>query len=461
MAYGECTETRAGPQHSPSFIASVGWTIGRCNSTTITSGARNQGDELSVLGGGTSNCRAAPEMTPSPPSALAGLRVLDLSRVLAGPLCAQMLADHGASVIKVEPPDGDEARRFGPPLDERGEVAYFGALNRGKRSIAVDLSLPAGRAVLERLLVNADVLVENFLPGTMEKWGLGYETTLAGRHPRLIYCSVSGFGADGPLGGLPGYDAVLQAICGLMSVNGTPDSGALRLGVPVVDYLTGYNALSGVLLALAARERSGFGQRVEATLFDTGLALLIPHASNWFYSGRIPQRMGSSHPNIAPYDRYPTADGEIFLGVVNNGQFKRFCECVARPDLALDPRFADGSMRLEHRDALRTEIERALLGFEVDPLCRDLMHRGVPAGPVNDVAQALSQAHATHRAMVVDEHGRRSLGVPVKLSATPGRAGSLPPRLSEHASAILAELGFDTGAAEALLVQGAVVRPPA
>ena len=270
------------------------------------------------------------------PSALAGLRVLDLSRVLAGPLCAQMLADHGASVIKVEPPDGDEARRFGPPLDERGEVAYFGALNRGKRSIAVDLSRPAGRAVLEKLLADADVLIENFLPGTMEKWGLGYEDVLAARHPRLIYCSVSGFGADGPLGGLPGYDAVLQAICGLMSVNGTPDSGPLRLGVPVVDYLTGYNALSGVLLALAARERSGAGQRVEATLFDTGLALLIPHASNWFYSGRIPQRMGSSHPNIAPYDRYAAADGEIFLGVVNNGQFKRFCDCVGRPDLSVD-----------------------------------------------------------------------------------------------------------------------------
>jgi len=400
-------------------------------------------------------------MTTLPPSALAGLRVLDLSRVLAGPLCAQMLADHGASVIKVEPPDGDEARRFGAPLDERGEVAYFGALNRGKRSIAVDLSRPAGRAVLEKLLADADVLIENFLPGTMEKWGLGYETTLAARHPRLIYCSVSGFGADGPLGGLPGYDAVLQAICGLMSVNGTPDSGALRLGVPVVDYLTGYNALSGVLLALAARERSGFGQRVEATLFDTGLALLIPHASNWFYSGRIPQRMGSSHPNIAPYDRYAAADGEVFLGVVNNGQFSRFCECVSRPDLACDPRFADSSVRLANRDALRAEIEGTLIAFPAAALCEDLMRHGVPAGPVNDVAQALSQPHAAHRAMVVDQQGHRSLGLPVKLSATPGRAGSLPPRLSEHAAAILTELGFDTGAAEALHVQGAVVRPPA
>ena len=398
-------------------------------------------------------------MSQPPLGALAGLRVIDLSRVLAGPLCAQMLADHGASVIKVEPPDGDEARRFGPPLDERGEVAYFGALNRGKRSIAVDLSRPAGRAVLERLLAGADVLIENFLPGTMEKWGLGYEGTLAARHPRLIYCSVSGFGADGPLGGLPGYDAVLQAICGLMSVNGTPDSGPLRLGVPVVDYLTGYNALSGVLLALAARERSSLGQRVEATLFDTGLALLVPHASNWFYSGRIPQHMGSAHPNIAPYDRYAAADGEVFLGVVNNGQFKRFCECVSRPDLASDPRFSESSLRLTNRDALRAEIERTLVNVPAAALCDDLMRRGVPAGQVNDVAQALSQPHAVHRGMVVDQQGHRSLGLPVKLSTNPGCADTLPPRLSEHAGAILSELGYDAAAIESLQADGTITRP--
>ncbi len=393
--------------------------------------------------------------------AVAGLRVVDLSRVLAGPLCAQMLADHGASVVKVEPPDGDEARRFGPPLDERGDVAYFGALNRGKRSIALDLAQPAGRAVLGRLLADADVLVENFLPGTMEKWGLGYASTLAARHPRLVYCSVSGFGADGPLGGLPGYDAVAQAICGLMSVNGTPDSGPLRLGVPVVDYLTGYNAMVGVLLALAARERSGRGQRVEATLFDSGLAMHIPHASNWFYSGRVPQRMGSSHPNIAPYDRYSAADGELFLGVVNDGQFKRFCECVGRADLAADDRFASPASRLAHRDALRAEIERTLAGLQAAPLCENLMRSGVPAGPVNDVAQALTQPHAAHRQMAVQDEGHYHLGVPVKLGTTPGRAAGLPPRLSEHAGAILAELGYGAAEIEALHVDGTVARPPA
>ncbi len=400
------------------------------------------------------------EIGPSSPRALDGLRVLDLSRVLAGPLCAQMLADHGAAVTKVEPPEGDEARRIGPPLDERGECAYFAALNRGKRSIALDLSRPAGRAVLERLLEGADVLIENFLPGTMEKWGLGYEAVLAARHPQLVYCSVSGFGADGPLGGLPGYDAVAQAISGLMSINGTAESGPLRMGVPVVDYLTGYHAMLGVLLALAARARSGTGQRVEATLFDTGLALLLaPHASNWFYSGRIPQRMGSAHPNIVPYDCYAAADGSIFLGVVNDGQFRRLCEYVERADLAADPRFANPVSRRENRDMLRAELERTLARYGAAELCDTLMRRGVPAGVVNDVAQALSHPHALHRQMVVQADGHRHIGVPVKLGATPGRVGSLPPRLSEHADGILAERGFGP-ADRAALYGDRTVTPP-
>ena len=205
--------------------------------------------------------------------ALDGIRVIDLSRVLAGPLCTQMLADHGADVIKVEPPMGDETRLFGPPFDDAGDAAYFAAVNRGKRALSLDLAKPEGSAVVEKLLREADVLVENFLPGTMEKWGLGY-ATLAQRHPRLVYCAISGFGADGPLGGLPGYDAVLQAMCGLMSVNGSQESGTMRLGIPIVDHLTGYVAMSGILMALYARERTGVGQRVDATLFDAGLSLL-------------------------------------------------------------------------------------------------------------------------------------------------------------------------------------------
>jgi len=262
--------------------------------------------------------------------ALDGVRVVDLSRVLAGPLCTQALADHGADVIKVEPPAGDETRAFGPPFDAYGDSAYFGAVNRGKRSLSLDLAQPAGRDVLDALLADADVLVENFLPGTMKRWGLDYEA-LAIRHPRLVYCAISGFGADGPLGGLPGYDAVLQAMCGLMSVNGTDGTGPTRLGVPIVDHLTGYVALSGILAALYARERTGLGQRVDAVLFDTGLSLLVPHAANWFMSGRAPQLLGSAHPNISPYDKFNAGDGEVFVGVANDGQFRKLCQSIGRP----------------------------------------------------------------------------------------------------------------------------------
>ncbi|MGY8632836.1 CoA transferase [Bradyrhizobium sp. 14AA] len=397
----------------------------------------------------------APDLTRG---AITGLKVVDLSRVLAGPLCTQMLADHGADVVKIEPPSGDETRGLGPPFDAAGQAAYFGAVNRGKRGMALDLSRTEGRAVLEALLEDADVLVENFLPGTMERWGLGYEARLSERFPRLIYCAISGFGADGPLGGLPGYDAVLQAMCGLMSINGTQDSGATRVGIPIVDYLTGYNALTGVLLALAARERTGRGQRVEATLFDTALGLLVPHAANWICSGNTPGRLGSAHPNIAPYDKFAVADGEIFLGILNDGQFRRFCQKVGRCDLLDDPRFRTNADRLAHVAALRRELEHTLAGFESATLCRDLMQAGVPAGAVNTVPQAFAQAHVAHRDMLVESEGHRAPGIPVKLGQTPGRAGRRPPRFAEHAREILADAGFDARTIDSL-IEGGIVAP--
>jgi crotonobetainyl-CoA:carnitine CoA-transferase CaiB-like acyl-CoA transferase len=372
--------------------------------------------------------------------ALDGVRVVDLSRVLAGPLCTQMLADHGADVIKVEPPMGDETRLFGPPFDEAGDAAYFTALNRGKRALSLDLSKTEARTVLDKLLADADVLVENFLPGTMEKWGLGY-ATLAQRHPRLIYCAISGFGGDGPLGGLPGYDAVLQAMCGLMSVNGSEESGTMRVGIPIVDHLTGYVAMSGILMALYARERTGAGQRVEAVLFDAGLSLLVPHAANWFYSGRAPRLLGSAHPNICPYDKFSAGDGEIFLAVANDGQFRKLCEYIGRPELSADARFATNASRLENRAALRAELEKAFAEYEVEPFCRDLMRAGVPAGPVHTVPQALAQAHAAHRGMLVEDGDYRGIGAPVKLSQSRARTASKPPRFGEHAAQVLAEAG--------------------
>lgn len=388
--------------------------------------------------------------------AMTGLKVVDLSRVLAGPLCTQMLADHGADVVKIEPPSGDETRGLGPPFDAAGQAAYFGAVNRGKRGIALDLSREEGRAVLVALLRDADVLVENFLPGTMERWGLGYEAQLRARFPRLVYCAISGFGSDGPLGGLPGYDAVLQAMCGLMSINGTQESGAMRVGVPIVDYVTGYNALVGVLLALAARERTGAGQRVEATLFDTGLSLLVPHAANWICSGGVPRRLGSAHPNIAPYDKFAAADGEIFLGILNDGQFRRFCQKVGRSDLLDDPRFRTNAERLRNVAALRVELEQTLAAFQSEELCRELMRAGVPAGAVNDVPQAFAQPHVAHRGMLAESEGHRAPGIPVNLMQTPGGIGRRPPRFGEHTHEILSEAGFDRDAIDALLESGVV-----
>ncbi|MGE4243625.1 CaiB/BaiF CoA transferase family protein [Ramlibacter sp.] len=390
--------------------------------------------------------------TPSQGGALAGLKVLDLSRVLAGPLCAQMLADHGADVVKLEAPAGDETRMLGPPFDANGDAAYFGAVNRGKRDIAVDLSKPRGREVLERLIARSDVLIENFVPGTMERWGLSYEDVLAKRHPRLIYCQITGFGSDGPLGKLPGYDAVLQAMAGLMSINGTPESGPTRLGIPIVDHLTGYTAMQGILLALNARHATGRGQKVEATLFDTALSLLIPHAANFLASGREPRLLGSAHPNIAPYDKFAAADGEVFLGILTDAQFRRFCEFIGRPELPADARFLRNGARVENRDALREEIESALRRHPRDALCRELMAIGVPAGPVNTVSEALAQPHVRHREMVVERGSYKGVGPSVRLSETQASVRSGPPLFAQHTEDILREAGFDSREIESLRV---------
>jgi crotonobetainyl-CoA:carnitine CoA-transferase CaiB-like acyl-CoA transferase len=368
---------------------------------------------------------------------LVGLRVLDLSRVLAGPLCAQMLSDHGADVIKIEAPQGDETRLLGPPFVEPGQAAYFSAINRGKRGLSLDLTKPADRAILEALLVNADVLIENFVPGTMAKWGLGYNEYLATAFPKLIYCSISGFGDRGPLANLPGYDAVLQAMCGLMSINGDPQAGPTRIGVPVVLQVTGYNAFSGIMMALWARIRTGQGQRVEATLFDSALSMLIPHAANWMNSGNTPALTGSAHPNIPTYNRFEVGDGQIFLGIVNEGQFKKFCKHIQREDLLSNPLFDSNTSRMTNREALRHEMEVALKGFSRAELCKDLMALGVAAGPVHSVPEAFQQPHTAAREMFIQRDDYQGVGLPIKLSKTPGSAGVRPPRCGEHNSEII------------------------
>ncbi len=371
---------------------------------------------------------------------LAGVRVLDLSRVVAGPMCAQMLADHGADVIKVESAQGDETRRLGPPFTEPGQAAYFSALNRGKRGICLDLGQSTDQQVIRALLSEADVLIENFLPGTMEKWGLGYEAVLAEQYPRLVYCNISGFGKTGPLGGLPGYDAVLQAMCGVMSINGSAASGPTRVGVPIVDQMTGYTAFSGILMALFARTTTQRGQRVEATLFDTALSMLVPHGLNWMTSGVVPELIGSAHPNIPTYDRFDVGDGQMFLGIVNDAQFERFCKRINRLDLCENPLFETNSQRMANRHALRNELALALKNFSRAQLCQSLMEAGVPAGPVNTVAEAMQQPHAKAREMLVERPDYRGIGLPIKLSGTPGQVGRRPPRLGEHNEEIIKNL---------------------
>ncbi|UDG76548.1 CoA transferase [Achromobacter sp. 77] len=360
--------------------------------------------------------------------ALAGCKVIDLSRVLGGPYCTQILADHGADVLKIEPPGGDETRGWGPPF--LGETAsYFVGVNRNKDGMTLDLSQPAGQELLRHLLADADVLVENFKPGTLEKWGLGYDD-LKQAFPALIHCRVSGFGSDGPLGGLPGYDACAQAMCGLMSVNGEADGEATRVGLPVVDMVTGLNAAVAILLALNERTRSGLGQFLDITLYDCALSLLHPHAPNYFYSGKVPQRSGNAHPNIAPYETLPTASGPIFLAVGNNRQFAMLARTLDAPALAEDPRYATNADRLRNRQALRDDLAALLTRHEAATLADQLLRAGVPAAAVQTVDQALAHPHTRHRGMVLEQGDYKGVGSPIKLSRTPATLRKLPPDLA-------------------------------
>ncbi|CAM4218699.1 Carnitine dehydratase [Bordetella tumbae] len=365
-----------------------------------------------------------------PPGALTGCKIIDLSRVLGGPYCTQLLADHGADVIKIEPPAGDETRGWGPPfLNET--ASYFIGVNRNKRGMTLDLSEPAGQELLRHLLADADVLVENFKPGTLEKWGLGYEQ-LSAAFPRLIHCRVSGFGADGPLGGLPGYDACAQAMCGLMSVNGDADGDATRVGLPVVDMVTGLNAAVAVLLALNERVRSGLGQFLDITLYDCAVSLLHPHAANYFYSGKVPGRTGNAHPNIAPYETLPTQSGPIFLAVGNNRQFAALARALNAEALLADARFTNNADRLQHRDALRAVLTEKLVSHDAATLAEQLLRQGVPAAAVQNVEDVLHHPHTRHRRMVLEQGDYRGVGSPIKLSRTPASLRRLPPELGEH-----------------------------
>lgn len=373
---------------------------------------------------------AATPKLPLPEGSLQGLRVIDLSRVLAGPYCTQILADHGADVLKIEPPLGDETRGWGPPFDAQGTASYFHGLNRNKRGSTMDLTDPDRRDELLAMLADADVLVENFKTGTMEKWGLGPKA-LTKRFPRLVYARITGFGADGPLGGLPGYDAAIQALAGLMSVNGEPNSEGgepLRVGLPVVDMVTGLNAALGVSFALIERQRSGLGQYLEVALYDAGLSLLHPHAANHLMDGRIPSRTGNAHPNIYPYDTFFTDTAKIFLAVGNDKQFATLCRLIGADNLPGDERFASNAQRSRHRVILKEQLEAALARFECKPLADRLVREGVPCAPIQDVAAALADPHTRHREMVVELDGYRGVASPIKMGRTPASYRLPPPR---------------------------------
>lgn len=389
-------------------------------------------------------------------SALTGKRIIDLSRVLGGPYCTQVLADHGAEVIKIEPPQGDETRDWGPPFHE-GDAAYYIGVNRNKRSMGLDLTQPEGRDLLLQLLEGADILLENYKPGTMEKWGLGYEAVLRERFPRLIHCRVSGFGADGPLGGFPGYDAIVQAMAGWFSVNGEKDSQPTRLGIAMVDMGTGLYTAVALLMALAERERSGLGQYIDMTLYDCAVSLMHPHIVNYKFSGKVPVATGNAHPNISPYDTFRTRTVDIFIGAGNNGAFAKLCEELGCGALTEDPRFTHNIDRVNNRADLKAELESRLMRIDGSELCERLLRAGLPAGPIHDTAQVVAHPHTQHRGMNVEQDWYRMTGTPIKFSRTPGALRYLPPKFGQHTREILGEYGLTPSEVDALLSAGVVL----
>ncbi|MBM7459511.1 CaiB/BaiF CoA transferase family protein [Rhodococcus coprophilus] len=387
---------------------------------------------------------------------LAGLRVLDLSRVLAGPYTAQTLADHGAEVIKVEAPTGDETRGWGPPFDEGGQSsAYYAGLNHSKENICLDLRTDTGRDVLRHLLDGADVVIENFKAGTMARWGFDYETVLAEADPRLVYCRITGFGVDGPMGGLPGYDAVLQSFGGLMSVNGYPDGTPLRVGVPIVDIVTSHMAVSGILLALTERDRSGRGQLVDIALLDAVISLLHPHASNWISSGKVPQRTGDFHPTVVPYQVFAARDGDFFVSAANDRQFRSLVTALGAPELATDPRFVSNGVRSQHRDELAALLGDRIAQWNRDDLAAELERAGVAASPVHTVDQALTAPQTVHRGLFLDTVDYRGLGVPIKLGRTSTRTPRRAVPRGSDTEAVLDAMGYCADDIGALRTGGA------
>jgi formyl-CoA transferase len=414
----------------------------------------------------------------SKPAALPHIKVLDLSRVLAGPWCTQILADLGADVVKIERPgSGDDTRHWGPPFlqDAEGKdtehAAYYTCANRNKRSITVDIARPEGQALIRRLAEQSDVLVENFKVGGLAHYGLDY-ASLQQVNPRLIYCSVTGFGQDGPYAERAGYDLMVQAMSGMMSITGRPDDvpggGPQRVGVALTDIFTGVYAATAILAALEVRHRTGEGQHIDMSLLDVGMAILANQAGGFLNTGKVPQRQGNSHPSLVPYQDMPTKDGAMLLAIGNDGQFARFCEVAGQPALAQDARYATNPQRVAHRAELVPQLEAVTRTRTTAEWIAALEHRAVPCGPINDIAQAFADAQVRSRGLAIEQPRSdkaraaegvpaiRSVASPLRLSATPPVLHRAPPTLGEHTDEVLAELGLDAARIAALRSAGIV-----
>jgi crotonobetainyl-CoA:carnitine CoA-transferase CaiB-like acyl-CoA transferase len=369
---------------------------------------------------------------------LAGLKVLELARILAGPWAGQVLADLGAEVIKVESPAGDDTRSWGPPFvdnaDGTRDAAYFHACNRGKTSLVIDFTTPAGQQQVRDLAAGADVLIENFKVGGLAKYGLDY-ASLSALNPRLVYCSITGFGQDGPYAPRAGYDFIIQGMSGMMDLTGAPDGAPQKIGVAMADIGTGLYAVIAIQAALAMRERTGRGQQIDMALLDTMTGMLANQAANYFASGITPPRVGNAHLNVSPYAVFETADGWFILAVGNDAQFRRFCAVAGLEAEAADPRFATNAGRLDHREPLFAAITEATKRFARDDLLARLEAAGVPAGPINTVAQALEDPQVRARGMVVPGDAIAGLRTPIRFSDADLATGRPAPRLGSGPAA--------------------------
>jgi formyl-CoA transferase len=407
-------------------------------------------------------------------AALDGIKVLDLSRVLAGPWCTQILADLGADVVKIERPGvGDDTRTWGPPFlkDAEGrdtdQATYFTSCNRNKRSVTIDMATGEGQALLKKMAAQADIVVENFKTGGLRQYGLDYES-LRAINPRLVYCSVTGFGHDGPHASRAGYDLMIQATSGMMSITGRPDDapggGPLRVGVALTDLFTGVYAATAILAAIEVRHRTGEGQHIDMALLDVGMAILANQASAFLNTGKAPQRQGNTHPSLAPYQDFPTLDGSMLLAIGNNGQFARFCEAAGHPEWAADPRFATNTLRVRHREVLIPMMETVTRTRTTAEWIALLEDKAVPCGPINNIAQAFEDEQVKARGLAVTMPRQAGDGIaqivgvasPLRLQGTPPVLRHAPPALGQHTDEVLAEMGLDARQRAALRDAGVI-----